>query len=337
MNRIRLALVGAGLIWDGVHRYNIERHAESVSLAGICARTEETRNRVRRAFPDAWECTSTAELFGPDLRDSFDAVLVQTPIAMNAPVAKAALEAGKTVFLEKPAAMSQAQCNALEQAHSASSGTLYILENNYYDERFVLAEEMIRKGKIGRFVSFERVTHLFMGGPRNQAGDYGGSQWRMDASFPLGIMFDGGIHDLAGLRRLTGPVDTVFSDAMTLREGFGEFDLIETMLRYRRGVMGTLSHASALPSGGNYTVLRGTEGTISFTGDGLLVRTADGKNESLPVEGRGSHEHMWDAVIAAAIEGRETEYTVADGLADVRTLLSVERSVKTRSAEFVGE
>ena len=337
MNKIRLALVGAGLIWDGVHRKNIERHADSVSLAGICARSEETRKRVQEAFPDAWECASTTELFGPQLRDSFDAVLVQTPIALNAPVAKAALEAGKIVFLEKPAAMSEAQCNALEQAHAASTGTLYILENNYYDERFVLAEELVRKGRIGRFVSFERVTHLFMGGARNQAGAYGSSSWRMDAEFPLGIMFDGGIHDLAGLRRLAGPVDTVFSDALALREGFGEFDLIESMLRYRRGVMGSLSHASALPSGGNYTVLRGTEGTISFTGDGLLLRTADGVNESLPVEGRGSHGHMWDAVIAAAVAGRESEYTVADGLADVRTLLSIERSVKTRRPEFIGE
>ncbi len=337
MSEIRLALIGAGLIWDGVHRQNIERHTESVSLAGICARSEATRNRVREVFPDAWECASTTELFGPEFVDSFDAVLVQTPIAINAPVARAALEAGKIVFLEKPAAMSQAQCNALEQAHAASAGSLYILENNYYDERFVLAEKLVREGRIGRFVSFERVTHLFMGGPRNQAGAYGSSSWRMDAEFPLGIMFDGGIHDLAGLRRLAGPVDTVFSDAMSLREGFGEFDLIESMLRYRRGVMGTLSHASALPSGGNYTVLRGTEGTISFTGDGLLVRTADGVNESLPVEGRGSHDRMWDAVLEAARAGRESEYTVADGLADVRTLLSVERSIKTRRAEFVGE
>lgn len=331
-----MCLVGAGLIWESAHRHNIDRLASVFTVAGVCARNVDTRAPVVKAYPDAREISSLEQLFSPSVIDQFDALLVLTPIALNAPVAVRALEAGKIVFLEKPAAMSLSQCTALESAAAASSGRLYILENHYYDERVGAATGLVKSGRIGTPVGWERTAHFTMGGSRNQAGPYGASSWRMHADFPLGIMFDGGIHDLAGMRSFSGAVDTVFASGRSLREEFGEYDLITTQVQYKSGVIGSFSHSAALPRNSNYTIIRGTEGTITFTEDGLRATDAEGNAEDLPVEGRRSHDIMWDEIAQAVAEDRESRYTVAEGLADVRTLLAVERSIKTKRAEFVG-
>lgn len=331
-----MCLVGAGLIWESAHRHNIDRLASVFSVAGVCARNADTRSPVVKAYPQAREISSLDELFSPSVIEEFDALLVLTPIALNAPVAARALEAGKIVFLEKPAAMSLPQCTALENAAAGTSGRLYILENHYYDERVNAAAGLVKSGRIGTPVGWERTAHFTMGGARNQAGPYGTSSWRMHADFPLGIMFDGGIHDLAGMRSFSGAVDTVFASGLSLREEFGEYDLITTQVQYKNGVIGTFSHSAALPRNSNYTIIRGTEGTITYTDDGVRTTDAAGNAEDSPVEGRRSHDVMWDALAQAVAEDREDRYTVGEGLADVRTLLAIERSIKTMRAEFVG-
>ena len=336
MRPIRICLVGGGLIWEQVHRRNLQRHNDRFVVSGICARSGETRKGVVKDFPDVREYTSIEELFDRRSVEHYDALLVLTPIPLNASVAIRGLERGKMVFVEKPVAMSEAECAALEVASRRAAVPLYILENNAYDSRFRTTAELVAAGRIGTPVSARRVTHLFLGGDRNQAGEYGSSKWRAAPDYPLGIVFDGGIHDLAGLRAIAGTVETVFADGRSLREGFGEYDWIHTVLNYRSGFVASFSHSSAMPSSANETVVYGTDGTIEFSNKGVRLTDIDGETSELETDGTPNHDLMWDALAAAATDLRDAEYIPSDGIADVRTLLAIERSIHTRRAEFVG-
>ncbi|TVQ28556.1 MAG: gfo/Idh/MocA family oxidoreductase [Spirochaetaceae bacterium] len=332
MKTEKLCVVGPGLIWHSVHKPNLKRLADVFEVRGFVSRSEKSRTEAAREFSGSKAYGSLEEALGdPEI----DGVLVLTPIAMNAPIASAALRAGKDVYLEKPAAMSLSQCAMLETAAAESAQAVYVLENQAYDGKIAAVSGAIKDGRVGTVVGFEAVNHFFFGGERNQTGAYAETTWRMNPEFPLGIIFDGGIHELAGFQTLFGSPKRVSATGAVLRPGFGEFDLVRMRMSYAGGVDGFFSHGAACAGGDNHFTIRGTEATIKVEGDTLTMIGADGAAEELPFPAGKSHDRMWNAIAADrtgdAASADDTAladiYTLEQALVDVRTLLAAERSI----------
>src|SRR5215212_1565312 len=95
MKEVNLAVVGLGY-WGP----NILRNAwelDGVRVSVICDRDEEALARQARRYGDSRLATDFQEVLDDD---SVDAVCVVTPISTHYPMCKAALEAGKHVFVE---------------------------------------------------------------------------------------------------------------------------------------------------------------------------------------------------------------------------------------------
>lgn len=83
------------------------------------------------------------------LLDHVDAVLIATPMALHAPQAIVALEAGKHVMSEVTACVSLEECWQLESA-AKSSGKTYMLAENYcYGRDVTLIKEIVKRGLFG--------------------------------------------------------------------------------------------------------------------------------------------------------------------------------------------
>ncbi|HYM74951.1 MAG TPA: Gfo/Idh/MocA family oxidoreductase [Candidatus Dormibacteraeota bacterium] len=106
-------VIGFGVIGYGYWGPNVVRNLdqlEQVDVLGVCDLNATARERAQKAFPHL-EITSdsAALLSSPDV----DAIAVVTPVWTHYELAKAALENGKHVFVEKPFTSNSAQAEEL--------------------------------------------------------------------------------------------------------------------------------------------------------------------------------------------------------------------------------
>jgi predicted dehydrogenase len=314
---IRLGVVGLGLIW-GVHRDVLKRLPESFAITALCARNPERRAAAAdfpaaRLFSDYQALVAAPEV---------DAVVVLTPIALNAPVALAALRAGKDVYVEKPLADSLAAAQAVAAAAQACGRQVRVLEQFLSAPQWQDLAAIIASGEIGDLAMWDRTAHHYIGSERDPWG-FGAITWRRDGQVPLGPLWDGGIHEIAVHQRLFGQPATVLATARTLRHEHGPYDLINMQFTYRSGLSGMFSHSGYLGGRRNHFHLRGTRGLIAIEGDQLHIEEKFGdRARTQTVAVVDQHLAMWTGFAAGT-----TAYTIDDALRDIATLDAVQRSI----------
>ena len=106
MSRLRVGQAGLGY-WGR----NLARNFDDLAdLRWLCDASEEQRAEFAERYPDAKVTGDFDELLAAD---DVDAVVIATPVPTHYPLARAALEAGKHVFVEKPPAMRAAEMEEL--------------------------------------------------------------------------------------------------------------------------------------------------------------------------------------------------------------------------------
>ncbi len=98
---VRVAVVGLGY-W-GPHLVRNLHEVDHVELAYLCDRRPHVLEAIGRRFPAVPKAFRYEDVLDDE---TVDAVAIATPVLTHAPLAKAALEAGKHVFVEKPLAAS---------------------------------------------------------------------------------------------------------------------------------------------------------------------------------------------------------------------------------------
>ena len=91
-----------------------------------------------------------------------EAVLVLTPLALNAPTARAALLAGKHVIMEKPIARSVAEGQQLIDTARQAEKRLFVAEQLAYRQAEDTLAAMVASGAIGSVAEVrEVIRHSF--------------------------------------------------------------------------------------------------------------------------------------------------------------------------------
>jgi predicted dehydrogenase len=96
--RLRVGQVGLGYWGRNLARV----FDDEADLAWLCDASEALREEFARRYPNAHVTGDFAEMIAAE---DVQAVVIATPVPTHYPLAKAALEAGKHVFVEKPPAM----------------------------------------------------------------------------------------------------------------------------------------------------------------------------------------------------------------------------------------
>ncbi|MCB0063268.1 MAG: Gfo/Idh/MocA family oxidoreductase [Caldilineaceae bacterium] len=327
MQSTTLGVIGLGLIWQRVHRAILTEEQDFFIPSAFCDLSEARRIATAAEFPDKPVVADYQELLAlPEIA----VVQVLTPIAYNAPVALAALNAGKDVIMEKPIARSVTEGQALVATAKQLGRRLIITEQLAYRHAEAQVAALLAEGAIGEVILWERVQHLEADtgqGPMR----YESTPWRKEANFPLGTLFDGGVHLIAGLSTIFGAPASVAATGRKLREEYGEYDQVAMLFHYANQTTGMLSHSSYLPATKNYFYIHGTEGVMAVEPGQIQVERKDGANRSIPLPQENAYARMWQAIVDAYRQGNEPAYTAARALQDVATLEAVAKAVKEES------
>jgi predicted dehydrogenase len=181
-----------------------------------------------------------------------DVVIIATPNAQHAPLAAAALRAGKHVVVDKPFTLDLAEARELRALARQHGCLLSVFHNRRWDSDFLGVKQLIDSGRLGEVTHFESHFDRF----RPQVRE----RWRERAQDGGGIWFDLGPHLIDQALQLFGlPLD-IHLDLAALRPGAQADDWAHAVLRY--GNMRVILHASMLVAAGSarFTV-HGTQGS----------------------------------------------------------------------------
>jgi predicted dehydrogenase len=270
-------------------------------------------------------------------RDDIDAVVVLTPIPLNGPVALAALQAGKDVFVEKPMAHDLRLGRMLVETAGRTGKRLWVLEQDAYATRWRQAREAAQSGELGELVMYDQVTHSPLDEAQNARQGYGRTAWRIQPEFPLGMLLDGGHHQVAILSTLFGQPQWVFATGVALRPSFGDYDHILMQFGHAGKLRGASSHSAFLGAGQNYFHIRGATGLMTVEQNRLIVTQHTGATRTIELPDEDMHERMWRTLAQCIAERREPDYTPARALGDLSTLFGVEQSIKTGDKVYLKE
>ena len=332
MRPIRLGVIGTGLIWMRTHKPILETLKEAITPIAFCDVSEQRRAATAQAFPGAPVLNDHHDLLAiPEV----EAVLVLTPIALNAPVAMDALRAGKHVIMEKPIARSVDEGRALIATARQAGKRLFVAEQMAYRQAEAVLADLIGSGVIGDLVMWECIEHL-EGDTAQGPLRYDSAAWRKHPDFPLGPLFDGGVHLIARLSKVFGAPETISATGRKLRPEYGEYDHVAAIFEYANGSSGLLSHSNYLPPLNNHLHVYGTTGAIRVERDRIVVEKPEEAGQTVQLPEEEVYNAMWQALLHAFDTGDDPFYTAEKALRDVAILEAIGQAIKSGQRAPVG-
>lgn len=142
---IRIGVIGYGY-WGPVVARNIHA-AEGCRLVGICDGNAEALGRASKTYPDIQIMTDAMQLIRSPL---IDAIAVVTPVWTHFEFAKAALENGKHIFVEKPFTSNTAQGEELIEIAARKNLTIMVDHTFLFTGAVRKIRQLINDGVLGR-------------------------------------------------------------------------------------------------------------------------------------------------------------------------------------------
>ncbi|MGH9194747.1 MAG: Gfo/Idh/MocA family protein [Acidimicrobiia bacterium] len=176
---LKVGLVGAGLFGSRfVPLFQAHPDVDEIALAES---VPERRTQCARQFGIERLFDSHEEL----LASGVDAVAIFTQRWTHAPIAMAALSAGKHVYSAVPAATTVDEMRLLIDLVAETGLTYMVGETSYYYPGAIFSRERFARGEFGRFVYGEgEYLHDMSLGFYEAYEHSGGRDWKSTASFP---------------------------------------------------------------------------------------------------------------------------------------------------------
>ena len=147
---IRVGIIGYGY-WGPVVARNFQA-ADRCQLAAICDANPVAQERARKAHPGVLVVGDPSELLhSPDI----DAIAVITPVWTHFEFAKAALENGKHVFVEKPFTASSAEASQLIDLAAAKKLQIMVDHTFLFTGAVRKIRQMIDQGVLGKLFYYD--------------------------------------------------------------------------------------------------------------------------------------------------------------------------------------
>ena len=217
---LRAGLVGYGSAGQTFHAPVLSA-VPGLQLAAVAS---SQPHKVHADWPGVAVVPDAAALVD---RPDIDLVVVATPNAQHHPVAKAALEAGKHVVVDKPFTLDVAQARELELLSRRNNRMLSVYQNRRFDADFLTLKDLLAGGELGRPVYLE--SHFDRFRPEVKV------RWREQAVPGSGLWVDLGAHLVDQAVQLFGRPDTLQLDTAVLRDGAVVEDYFHAVLRYEQG------------------------------------------------------------------------------------------------------
>jgi predicted dehydrogenase len=233
---------------------------------------------------------------------AIEAVDICLPTHLHAPVAIAALRAGKHVLVEKPMALTGENCDAVIRAAEETGRTLMSAQVVRFIPSYAVTAHLFRSGELGpaRAAIFRR---------RCSAPPW--SEWLDKKNLSGGGVFDLLIHDIDFAIHLFGLPEAV--SAVGYEDLERGIDWVTAQLYYPTigGVVvsGGWHHPKSFPFSMEYTLM-GDNGTVEFNSAGLppTLYRADGQKQALTLAGVDGYQAELQYFLDCCIQGKKPEF-----------------------------
>ncbi len=259
--KINIGLLGFGMAGRVFHA-PIVSAVPGLHLARIKANRPESIALARELYPVAEVVSDTdAVLQHADI----DLVVVATANDTHFELAKAALQAGKHVVVEKPFTITSEQADELIDLAREKQKVLTVYQNRRWDSDFRTVKKLLDNQLLGRLVEYEAHFDRFR--PIPAAGT-----WKEEDTLGTGILYDLGAHLIDQALTLFGAPQQVYADLRTQRNGGKTTDSFDLTLYYADGLKVILKAGMLVRQPGPRFILSGDRG--SFVKYGLDVQEA---------------------------------------------------------------
>ena len=331
---LRTALLGYGSVSQVFH-VPLLRALPEFRLVAAASQNPQTP----AALPEAQVfATPEALLAGSDA----ELVVVATPNRTHFALARAALESGRHVLVEKPFTLTVGEAQALVTLAQERGLVLSVFQNRRWDGDFLTLQQVLAGRELGRVTALHSHFDRF----RPQVRD----RWRESDEPGAGIWYDLGPHLVDQALTLFGLPRRVRADLARMRSGARSDDHAEVTLDYSDagGERRVTLHASMLTAyAAPRFVAHGTAGsfviedldpqeealkageTPGAPGWGLGApdgRLFSGQGERAVPRLPGDYPAFYRALAAAIREGSPPPVTPQQALDTMRVLVAAQRS-----------
>lgn len=325
---IAIGLIGYGLAGKVFHAPLIGA-VDGLALAAVAtSRAEE----LAVDWPGARAVTDPQALIADP---AIELVVVASPNDTHAPLARAALEAGKHVVIDKPFARDAAEGRALADLARERGRILSVFHNRRWDGDFLTVRRLVEAGTLGELRLVELRWDRFR--LEQRAG------WKDAAGRGGGVLADLGPHLVDQALLLFGRPDALSADLAAQRKGGATDDYVELMLHYgtmRVIVSATMAVAAPRPR----FALHGTAGSFvkygidtqeALLGSGMTpgapgygeeppasygtLTDPSGTTRQIATE-RGDYRGFYEGVVAAIRNGAPPPIDPADAIAGLELI-----------------
>ncbi len=335
---VAFGLLGSGFM-ARTYAQSLAKHVPDGHLVAVAAGSRAPD--LARDYDVALEESAEALL----ARDDLDAVIICTPHSTHLPLTQAAAAAGKHVYIEKPMAVTVAECDAMIVACQAAGVLLDVNHVTRHRASPLTAKGLLADGKIGQ-LRMVRVLSPVIGYLPDDHGwahkDGEGGAW-----------LDMGVHLFDALRWFTdSEVETVFA---SIRDFTGEPHQRRTGLAeavMANGVLAQVFVSLEMPSPGlgsqSQWTLIGSDGIIESDSYGKVrLGRGDGWEDIFEMPPFALNEDVLSPIRLKAFADQTQDFAVAvrdgaspaspawngsDGRAAVEIVEAADRSSQTRQA-----
>jgi predicted dehydrogenase len=214
---IRVGLIGFGLAGRVFHAPLIS----SVAGLELAAVLERNSDNAAQRYPGITTYRSLEEM---QADASLGLFVVATPNGTHFALAKQILEAGKSVVVDKPTAITSAEISQLMELASTKNVHLIPFHNRRWDSDFQTLYKLVREDSVGRIVYLESTFDRWRPVPRAGA-------WKEDPTSG-GLLLDIGTHLADQAMCLFGSPEAVSADVTRERVGNASNDSFTVRLHY---------------------------------------------------------------------------------------------------------
>jgi predicted dehydrogenase len=269
---LRVACLGMGW-WSDVLADAIKRSGK-LEIISCYSRSEDKRQK----FAEKYGCRAS-ESYEAILADPrIEAIVNTTPNDAHLPTTRAAAEAGKHVFLDKPIANTVSDGRAIAECCRQAGIVLALGYQRRRESHFRWIKREIDGGGFGKLVNAEANIS------RDRLGKIDLSSWRYQAAgMPGGVMLQIGIHYTDVLEYLIGPIKAVSGRFTRLVLPGDNPDVASLVMEHENGALSTLNASYASASEYYLMNIYGKEASAYYDMHGGLRVLKRGNEHASPV------------------------------------------------------
>ena len=232
---IRVGLIGFGFVSKTFH-VPLLKATDGYRITAV---SSSRPGDVTAVIPDVDVVSDPQALAAthPDI----DLVVIASPNETHAPLAEAAMGAGRNVVVDKPFTITVEEARHLAAVAKEKNVLLSVFQNRRWDSDFLTVQDAMRSDLVGRVVEFESRIDRYRPDVRDR--------WREVPGPGAGLLYDLGPHLIDQTLLLFGIPDSVQATLAKQRRGARTDDFFQLVLRY--GEMVATLQAGSLVSGGS--------------------------------------------------------------------------------------